>query len=141
MILTEEDCETELDLGEIVCPRVPSLFDNDDFSCNLFSTWGNFPSIFIVTVFMIEILLGTRISSCSDLRTQDQLLIVPTDRLFMMPGHHIGFRLPLHHIGMPTDDPIELETLSINPRIFRVKNFISSDEAQALLENALEITS
>lgn len=57
----------------------------------------------------------------------------------MLPTHGVGYRTEIAHIGMPTGKPIVLETLSEYPRIFRVKNFFTEEEADQLIEAALSM--
>lgn len=40
----------------------------------------------------------------------------------------------------PNDNPIVLETLSTSPRVFRIYNFFTEEDSQALIENALKLT-
>jgi len=58
----------------------------------------------------------------------------------MWPTSNIGHQVQIRHIGMPNNKPIVLKTLSIRPRVFSLSNFITSDEADTLIENALTIT-
>ena len=41
----------------------------------------------------------------------------------------IGYKLDIQHIGMPTGKPILLETISVSPRIFKILNFFTNEEA------------
>lgn len=52
----------------------------------------------------------------------------------------VGYRTEIQHIEMPTGKPIVLETLSLQPRVFRLGNFFTLAEANFLIENALTIT-
>lgn len=116
-MLTEKDCATKLDLGQVVCPKVGQAE-----TCSLFSGWG------------------TRITSCGDVKDEDPVYLVPEGRLFMWPTHDIGHKAHLRHIGMPAGEPIILETISQRPRVFRLHNFFSEAEADILVEHALGIT-
>jgi hypothetical protein len=40
---------------------------------------------------------------------------------------------------MPADVPIVLETLSVEPRIFKLKHFFTEEEADAMVTSALEL--
>lgn len=102
--------------GEMVCPKIgmPS-------TCALFSAWG------------------TRVTSCVDAKADNNVFVVPNNRLFMLPTQGVGYRTEIAHIGMPMGKPIVLETLSEYPRIFRVKNFFTEQEADDLIESALSL--
>lgn len=78
-------------------------------------------------------------TSCVDAKADNNVFVVPSNRLFMLPTHGIGYRTEIAHIGMPTGKPIVLETISEYPRIFRVKNFFTEEEADQLIENALSL--
>mmetsp|Transcript_14450 Transcript_14450/g.19826 ORF Transcript_14450/g.19826 Transcript_14450/m.19826 type:complete len:637 (+) Transcript_14450:1-1911(+) len=122
--LNKAECfKSTQDLGEIVCPKVGLGFlAGIDKGCSLFSAYG------------------TRVTSCSDLKPEeDSVFVVPQGRLFMLPSTGVGYRMEIHHIDMPTHLPIVVETLSLQPRIFRLVNFFSSEEADMLVHNALTI--
>lgn len=103
-------------LGEMVCPKIGM-----SSTCALFSAWG------------------TRVTSCVDAKADNNVFVVPNNRLFMLPTHGVGHRTEIAHIGMPTGKPIVLETLSEYPRIFRVKNFFTEEEADQLIATALAL--
>lgn len=105
------------DLGLVVCPKL-----DHDKTCSLFSAWA------------------TRITSCTDVKSGDNVYIVPFGRLFMWPSHKVGHQAQLKHIGMPVGKPIILETVSLRPRVFRLLNFFSEAEADTLVNNALSIS-
>eukprot|EP01038_Epipyxis_sp_PR26KG_P012077 gene12077-16162_t len=115
--LTSQECNSKVDLGEVICPKVSNYAD-----CNLFSAWG------------------TRITSCVDIRTDNNVFVVPEGRLFMLPTQGIGYRTEINHIGMRQGKPIILETISVEPRIFKVYNFFTEEEADKLIENALSLS-
>jgi len=115
--LSKADCASKADLGTLVCPRVGASSD-----CALFSV------------------LATRVTSCSDLKNGDSVMIVPNGRLFMWPSYEVGHKTAIRHIGMPAGKPIVLETLSLRPRVFRLQDFFTEKEAEYLIEHALSIT-
>ena len=43
-------------------------------------------------------------------------------------------------LGIPTGDPIIMQTLSIRPRVFSLTNFITEAETDILIQNALSLT-
>ncbi|KAJ1398016.1 hypothetical protein B484DRAFT_424971 [Ochromonadaceae sp. CCMP2298] len=64
--------------------------------------------------------------------------MVPWGRLFIMPARAVGDRARVDHITSPTASAVEVETLSVSPRIFRLRHFVSEEEVQELIDNALE---
>lgn len=61
--------------------------------------------------------------------------IVPEGLPFVWPVRKIGDVISVP--GGPNGTQIELETLSIEPRVFRVRNFITNDEVEATIAYAL----
>jgi hypothetical protein len=129
--LTGDDCASKIDLGEILCPKA-----DRDSTCALHSRFGS------------------RIDSCSDVKTGDAVFIVPQGKLFMWPTFHIGHIAKVTHINLSNNfidsmfasissnnnDVIEIETISLEPKVFKVRNFFSNAEADGLIANALRIT-
>lgn len=52
----------------------------------------------------------------------------------MLPTKGVGYSATIDHIGAPDAGPIQLETLSEWPRVFRLRNFVSTSEVQQMLE-------
>ena len=74
---------------------------------------------------------------------QDKVLhlyAVPAGRMFMFAPKYIGERFLVHEVE-DWPDPIVVETLSLEPRVFELYNFFSSTEAKALIDKALSETS
>jgi len=66
---------------------------------------------------------------------------VPLGRLFLWPSYDLGHRAIASNVPLPSGyKPIVLETLSIEPRVFKIYNFFTEDETDFLIENALTIT-
>ena len=84
--------------------------------------------------------MGIQIHDCSILHDNDKLYMVPENRLFIWPGHEIGYKVEIPHVISPSGLPIFMETISFSPKIFRIYNLISSDEANELIYTALNIT-
>lgn len=64
------------------------------------------------------------------------LYAVPAGRVFMFAPSYVGEIFDLPHVdnfGLP----ISLEVLSVEPKVFDVKNFFSRDEAAAIVKKAL----
>jgi hypothetical protein len=72
--------------------------------------------------------------------TEGQLLfLVPEGRHFVWPAFHVGHTATWPgKVALPPR-PITLETLSESPRVFRVTNFLSESDADALIENVRNI--
>jgi 2OG-Fe(II) oxygenase superfamily len=66
---------------------------------------------------------------------------VSAGRVFMFAPHHVGEMFHLHHVAGKDGQPISLEVLSLEPRVFDVHNFFDLDEANDLVEKALAETS
>jgi len=91
--LTGEECSVNVDLGEILCPKLGL-----DPGCSLYSS------------------LGTRVSSCYDLSADNNVFVVPPGRLFILPTQGVGYKAQYHHMPLVGDQPITIETLSVYPR-------------------------
>ena len=66
--------------------------------------------------------------------------MVEKHRLFMFPGYNVGYVAELPHISSPSGLPIHIETVSTSPRVFKVWNFFSEEEADQLVSTALGIS-
>lgn len=62
------------------------------------------------------------------------LYAVPASRVFMFAPTSVGEIFDLPHIQTDTGLPVSLEVLSVNPRVFDVKNFFSNEEAGELIQ-------
>lgn len=113
MTLTYKDCRAKDDLGAVICPRL-----NIDPSCTLFTPWG------------------TRVTSCSDIKSFDSIFLVPPQKLAILPIREI--RTEIQHIGLPIErenslpKPIHMLTLSDRPRIVQFDNVATSSEIEML---------
>ena len=62
------------------------------------------------------------------------LYAVPAGRVFMFAASHVGETFDLSHVSTNDDaNSISLEVLSLNPRIFEVENFFTSNEADGIV--------
>lgn len=112
--LTPEECLVKYDIADVLCPKV-----NFPSKCALYTSWG------------------TKVTSCADLSQGENIFMVHEGRVFMIPTKGVGDRREVHHVSSPIPySRIVLETLSETPRIFKLENFITEDEAQRLLINA-----
>jgi hypothetical protein len=72
-------------------------------------------------------------------RASLHLYAVPAGRFFMYAPSYVGERFVLDRMqrSAPSQQPIVLEVLSTEPRVFEVHNFYSTEEAADLVEQAL----
>lgn len=62
---------------------------------------------------------------------------VPAARVFMFAPSYVGEIFKLDHVQDAMGNPLSMEVLSLNPRVFDIFNFFSEDEAQNLIDKAL----
>jgi len=62
----------------------------------------------------------------------------PLNRHFVWPGVQVGHKVTVADVPTWGSEPIELETLSMSPRVLYVKNFMSPQEADALVAKATD---
>lgn len=80
---------------------------------------------------------GQVITKWQDLYEGDSLYVVPFDTIFMWPGVRIGHKVNVSKTLLTPEEQhmdIELETLSISPRIFRMRSLITEQECKDLIE-------
>ena len=116
VVVTHDDCAIEILgwLDRVVCARA-----NFHENCNLFN------------------LDGARISNCTDISNGSSVVMVPFDRLFIFAGIARGYKRVMTRMANVDDKPIILETSSLMPRIFKIQNFFTDEEANQLIANAL----
>lgn len=66
---------------------------------------------------------------------------VPAGRVFMFAPSFVGEIFELHHVQDASGNPLSMEVISLEPRVFDIYNFFSEDEAQRLIDKALKETS
>jgi hypothetical protein len=66
---------------------------------------------------------------------------VPAGRVFMFAPKYVGELFEMPHVSGREGQPISLEVLSLEPRVFDVFNFFSPEEADELIQKALGETS
>jgi hypothetical protein len=66
---------------------------------------------------------------------------VPAGRVFMFAPKFVGELFEMPHVSGREGQPISLEVLSLEPRVFDVFNFFSPEEADELIKKALGETS
>jgi hypothetical protein len=69
------------------------------------------------------------------------LYAVPAGRVFMFAPKFVGEIFTLEHVTGREGQPISLEVLSMEPRVFDITNFFSPNEAAELIDKALNETS
>ncbi|KAH9139441.1 hypothetical protein AeRB84_016284 [Aphanomyces euteiches] len=83
---------------------------------------------------------GKAIRSFEDLSPNDKLYLVPEGLLFVWPFAEFGHRVVLESHQSPTGKPIILESFSDSPRVFKIYNFFTNDEADKLVHHVSSIT-
>lgn len=83
--------------------------------------------------------VGQMVKTVDDVGDRDTLYLVPPDRLFVWPTVEIGRRVKVSHVTAPQGVPIEMETLSLSPRVYMIHNFMDYVEADTITREALEI--
>ena len=68
------------------------------------------------------------------------LYSVPAGRVFMFAPSYIGEIFHLSHVTGASNQPIKMEVMSLQPRVFDIFNFFSRDESSELVEKALAET-
>ena len=122
VILSNNDCKlsnTEgKDLATVICNRLAG-----PEGCTLHDQQGNL------------------VDSCDDISDDELLWMVAKGRLFMWPTFEIGRKVDVRDVVSPVaGKKIVLETISQEPKIFRVYNFFSEEESSELIDNALAAT-
>ena len=119
--LSPQDCSfTGTEFSNLLCQR--DL--NQTESCTLHDDQGNL------------------VHGCDDIHDEGmKLWWVPKSRLFMWPTFGIGHIAEVRDVPSPVaGEKIVLETISIEPKIFRVYNFFSPEETDEMIRNALDAT-
>lgn len=128
MALTNKQCNAEttgtaMNLAAYICNKVQG-----PIGCTLHDHQGN------------------RIDSCNDIHHDvgdDEIMLwmVPKNRLFMWPTFSIGNKVTVRNVVSPVaGEKIVLETISREPKIFRVYNFFSEEESEEMIQNAVAAT-
>lgn len=77
---------------------------------------------------------------CTD-RMDLHLYAAPAGRVFMFAPSYVGEIFQISHVKDSLGQPISLEVLSLDPRVFDIYNFFSADEAHSLIDKAVKETS
>jgi hypothetical protein len=83
---------------------------------------------------------GGPIYTCSDIAEGAPIVAVHPERFFIHNTIRRGHIRKLHRLRNDDNVPVELETLNLQPRVFRIKNFFSELDADQLIANALAFT-
>jgi hypothetical protein len=62
------------------------------------------------------------------------LYAVPASKVFMFAPSFVGEIFDLPHVQVDNGLPVSMEVLSVNPRVFDLKNFFSKEEAMELIQ-------
>jgi len=118
-VFKEEDCARVEDVSSLLAPLFPELCQPK--GCKLFNA------------------VGRRWRSCADIPESEEpmVFLVPEHRPFYWPTVEVGRKVSIDHVDTPDGENVTLETLSLSPRVFRLHNFFTPDEADRLVQNAL----
>ena len=84
---------------------------------------------------------GYEIKSLGMLEEDQLLFTVLPNRHFIWPAFHVGYKTEVPGVTSASPNkPMTLETLSDSPRVFMLENFLSEQDADDLIHNALTIT-
>ena len=123
-LLTPDDCSAPF--IELICRKFygADIVDSNPALCEGISVFDE---------------TGLTISSCDQIKDdRRKLFVVAKGKLFVFPTVAIGHKVTLDHVKSNLG-AITLETMSHSPRVFRVYNFFTEKEADALIANALQI--
>ena len=84
---------------------------------------------------------GMQDPTCMGGNPQLDLYAVPAGRVFMFAPKFVGEIFELPHVLDTSGNPLSLEVLSLDPRLFDIHNFFSEKEAQHLIDKAMKETS
>jgi len=76
----------------------------------------------------------------SDAKQTLDLYAVAAGRVFMFAPKHVGEIFDLPHVPTSQNDPLSLEVLSVNPRVFEVHNFFTQAEGDQVIQHILAET-
>jgi prolyl 4-hydroxylase len=79
---------------------------------------------------------GDPLKDTASLVDGELLFLVPEDETWVWPGVKLGHRVVVCETCGANDGPIELETLSLAPRAFRVTGIVSEEDAELITEAA-----
>jgi len=81
--------------------------------------------------------VGTQLRTWTDIRTNDHVYVVPLGNWFMWPAVQVGHKINLPEAYLPAPgserQPVQLETISLYPRAFRIRNLFTKEEAEAII--------
>lgn len=116
VVLTEKECfHPKLSIGDFICAKI------DRTGCSLHNKFGG------------------PVDSCASVKNEDNIFVVAPNCQFIWPSFSKGHITTITHIGIPHGNtlPIQVETISEKPKIFRLINFFSAEEADRLVANAM----
>jgi len=78
--------------------------------------------------------------TCSAVVPSLHLYAVPAGRQFMFAPSYVGEKFILEHMTEDLGHPLEITTLSLEPRLFELHGFFTKQEGAKLIDNALNET-
>jgi prolyl 4-hydroxylase len=82
---------------------------------------------------------GATISDCFELPAEgvSKVWMALKGKLFVFPFFKKGHKVTLAHVNAGSGlGPVELESVSVSPRVFKINHFMTDEEVDALLANA-----
>ena len=80
--------------------------------------------------------VGVLLKTWNDIRNNDHIYVVPLGQWFVWPATQVGQQITLPESYLPAIErlnPVRLETISLYPRAFRIKNLFTKEEAEAII--------
>lgn len=79
--------------------------------------------------------VGTQVKTWNEIRNNDHIYVVPFGQWFMWPAVQVGHKVTIPESYLPAVErhPVQMETISLFPRAFRIKNFFTKEEAEAII--------
>jgi hypothetical protein len=136
----EERTVTQPDSNEIIATEEETL------PCRFFTREGIRIASLTHWLQMLQDQKNAHMESCGKEETcaasvPFDLYAVPAGRVFMFAPKFVGEIFRLDHVRDATGQPLSMEVLSLEPRVFDIFNFFDVDESQQLIDKALRETS
>jgi prolyl 4-hydroxylase len=78
--------------------------------------------------------VGSLLTAWTEIRNNDHIYVVPLGTWFIWPAVQVGHKVTLPaYVEAPGRQPVQIETISLYPRAFRIKGLVSKEEAEAVI--------
>ncbi|KAG5175115.1 hypothetical protein JKP88DRAFT_101011 [Tribonema minus] len=84
--------------------------------------------------------MAQRVTKVAEVTDGESLYLVPPDRLFVWPTVKVGRRVVVPHVKGKRGAAMEVETLSLSPRLYMLHNFVNEEESNQIIKEALEMS-